>query len=89
MNTKQAELTLVQFAEWPNSTMLTDEQLIEGLARDRAHYTDLRGRPMDWAAVVKGYRSYYPDAVGYTVRDSIHQCYGMRYGSEGHQYYSF
>jgi hypothetical protein len=89
---EQAALYNVQLQEWPDSEFLTDDQLVAGLKADpvRSRYRNIDDTPINWAERVRRYREDNPDAVAYSVVDGTGRtCYGMRYGSEGHEYISF
>jgi len=87
MNATVAGLMIRQLEEWDNSLFLSDDELIEGLKKDRPYM--VRAGIM-WETVIHEYRAAYPDAVPYSVIDgSGNRCFGMRYGFRGEQYISF
>lgn len=80
MEPTKEELLAAQLAEWPNSTILTDDELIDGVSAQRGY---------SYVETVKRYRGAYPNAIAYRVGNSDHIYYGMRYGLEGCEYLSF
>lgn len=83
VNSTSAMLMIVQLEEWENTTFLSDEEILAGLA------THGRGREGLRLMLMK-YREHYPDAVGYSVVDGTGSvCFGLRFGFRGEEYISF
>lgn len=78
MNNKQAHLAAAQLRAYPDSVFIDDMELVIGAEVKNGTY---------FLAVVQRYRKSEPDALAYTCLDG--SCFGMRYGVEPHEYWSF